>query len=245
VNTSRYVWGDDMFMGLTLVSRIATYVPGIKWEAALDWAAKQLLHMTSYLADDKVDGDGLYWHGYDAAKDVHSCCKWGRANGWAMMAKVEVLRAIAAVEARNPGAGAINGTQFSQIKAALVAHATALAKVQATDGRWHQVLDEPGTYLETSVTAMNVYAIATAMRMGWLKASIFNSTLVRAWSGLSSTIQDDGTVNGICSGCGIKANLSEYALRGTDYNSSLNGGLGAVLRAAAAVHLLENSDVAG
>ena len=86
-NTSRYIWGDDMFMGLTLVSRIATYVAGHEWEYALEWAAEQLLQITSYLADDATGSKGLYWHGFDAATGRHSCCKWGRANGWSIMAK--------------------------------------------------------------------------------------------------------------------------------------------------------------
>ena len=77
--------------------------------------------------------------------------------------------------------------------------------------------------------------------MGWLEAATFNATLTRAWAGLCSAVQADGTVDGICEGCGIKANLTEYADRGTDYISSLNGGLGAVLRAAAAVRLLADN----
>ena len=219
------------------VSRIATYVAGQEWEHALDWAAEQLLQITSYLADDAAGSKGLYWHGFDAATGRHSCCKWGRANGWAMMAKVEILRAMAAVQKRRPGA--INATRFARVKAALVTHATALAEVQAPDGRWHQVLDKPQTYLETSVTAMNVFAMATALRMGWLEVQPFNVTVARAWEGLASTVQKDGTVNGISSGAGIKANVSEYAAVGTNYSNSLDGGLGSVLRAAAAVQLLD------
>ena len=77
------------------------------------------------------------------------------------------------------------------------------------------------------------------LRMGWLDVQPFNTTVARAWKGLASTVQKDGTVDGICSGCGIKANLSEYAAVGTNYSRSLNGGLGSVLRAAAAVQLLD------
>jgi rhamnogalacturonyl hydrolase YesR len=64
-----------------------------------------------------------------------SCCKWGRANGWTMMAKAEVLSAL-------PPAHSGHGA----VLADFVAHARALAKVQdAADGRWHQILNDPTT----------------------------------------------------------------------------------------------------
>ena len=38
--------------------------------------------------------DGLYSHGVNLATGHHSCCKWGRANGWGMLSHVEVLNAL-------------------------------------------------------------------------------------------------------------------------------------------------------
>ena len=42
---------------------------------------------------------------------------------------------------------------------------------QAADGAWHQVVDEPGTYREFTVTAMTVAAMARGLRLGWLDRS--------------------------------------------------------------------------
>jgi hypothetical protein len=52
---------------------------------------------------------------------------------------------------------------------------------------------------------------------------------------LSSTIQSDGVVTGICNGFGIHATASDYAHCSQLYLGS-SPGLGSVLRAAAAMH---------
>ena len=49
-----------------------------------------------YLRDP---ADGVYRHGYNHDSKAASCCKWGRANGWLMMSKLELLLATAAIEA--------------------------------------------------------------------------------------------------------------------------------------------------
>ena len=43
----------------------------------------------SALTSDFVDL--TYYHGYNSEDKKKSCCKWGRANGYAMFAKVEAL----------------------------------------------------------------------------------------------------------------------------------------------------------
>ena len=37
-------------------------------------------------------------------------------------------------------------------------------------GFWHQLLDRPDSYLETSATAIYAYAIAHGVNQGWLDA---------------------------------------------------------------------------
>jgi len=50
-----------------------------------------------------------------------------------------------------------------------------------------------------------------------------------------STVAANGTIAGICTGTGIYGSLADYAARPTGFNISLNGGLGAVLRACVVV----------
>lgn len=109
-----------------------------------------------------------------------------------------------------------------------------LAAVQnSSDGRWHQVVNESSTFLETSATAMNLYSMATGVMGGWLDQATYDGVIRSAWAGLASTVGPDGTVSGICAGTGIGTDVAFYQNRPTAYASS-SPGLGSVFRAALA-----------
>ena len=229
-----FVWGDDAFMGLTLMSRLAAagVVVGAELQEFRDFASAQHQLLTGHLVDGE---EGLYFHGFNAADRHFSCCKWGRANGWTMMAHVETLAGLV------PGSVAFNATL-----ATLTAHAQAVRRRQPTadaaDGRWHQLLNDTSTYLETSCTAMFTYAWATAVMNGWLDRASFDAPIRAAWRGLLKTVNaTTGQVAGICNGFGIHADATAYSKCSTDYFGSAPG-LGSVLRAARAMHEYEQEE---
>jgi hypothetical protein len=131
----QYVWGDDAFMGTTLVSRLllTNLLDAPTSKIYADFVAEQAMLAASHLADTNGHGeanDGLYYHGQNAENGDFSCCKWGRANGWTMMGAIEILSALTAH----------SHPMVPKVQEAFVAHARALARVQdTTDGRWHQV----------------------------------------------------------------------------------------------------------
>jgi rhamnogalacturonyl hydrolase YesR len=190
-NTSshNFVWGDDAYMGLTLPARMILAGLDTKDFKYAQLCAKQSRLSVAHLRDAE---DELLWHGVDAKAGKHSCCKWGRANGWTLMMQAEVLDALS----HSAWSGA--GTAVKIGKAAFVKHCDALAKVQSNDGRWHQVLTNRSTYLESSGTAMYIVAMALGIDRGWLDASKFSAVLESAWSGLSTQILENGLVEGIC-----------------------------------------------
>lgn len=113
-------------------------------------------------------------------------------------------------------------------------HAAGMAAMQdAGDGRWHQILNDTSTFLETSATAMMLYSLIEGVRRGHLDGPTFAPVITRAWAGLSSTVTADGTVLGICSGTPVGMNATFYNDRPTAYNTS-DPGLGSVFRAALA-----------
>jgi unsaturated rhamnogalacturonyl hydrolase len=65
-----------------------------------------------------------------------------------------------------------------------------------------QVVDDPTTFLETSVTAMTIYALCTSVSQGWLDRATYDAPIQAAWAGLTSQVAADGTVDGICEGTG-------------------------------------------
>jgi len=112
-------------------------------------------------------------------------------------------------------------------------HALGLSLLQDNDGRWHQVLDAPTTFLETSSTAMTLWSVITGVQEKWLDKATFSPIIEKAWQGLQKAIQSDGIVTGICEGTGVGPNVDWYNQRSTDYTKS-SPGLGSVLRAIAA-----------
>ena len=106
---------------------------------------KQVLQFHAYLWDPQA---GLYAHGRHLNQPLNPEFYWARANGWAMLASVELLDVL---PEDHPGR--------ERVLEALRAHIRSVAKLQSgTSGLWHQMLDKPDSYLETSASAIFVYS---------------------------------------------------------------------------------------
>lgn len=222
-NHQQYVWGDDSYMGLTLPARMAAAGQDAADGTLALFAAEQHALMSGHLVDPVT---GVYFHGRNLESGEFSCCKWGRANGWAMMTHAEVLAALEAT----PGPAAL----AAKTRALTIFrdHAAALAKLQnRTDGRWHQLLDDSGSFLETSATAMYLVAMTEGLNRGWLEPQAFVPVVRKAWQGLAKVIHEDGHVAHICDGFGIHDTPAQYEACGQHYAKSQSG-LGTVLKAA-------------
>ena len=216
------LWGDDATMGLTLLARLAAHgAPSAS--AYIDQVAAMALSFAAHLRDPAT---GVFYHAYNEYDDAWSCCLWGVSNGYILEAYIEVLTAMAAVAPGHP--------QLAAVVATFRAHAMAMVALQAPDGRWHTLLNDTSTYLETSVTSMCLFSLARGVLGGWLDRATFDAPIQLAWSGLASQVHVDGTVDGICEGTGIQPNASAYQARGTPYSKS-SPGLGSVFMAALAV----------
>eukprot|EP00730_Choanoeca_flexa_P007539 TRINITY_DN12347_c1_g6_i6.p1 TRINITY_DN12347_c1_g6~~TRINITY_DN12347_c1_g6_i6.p1 ORF type:complete len:398 (+),score=46.32 TRINITY_DN12347_c1_g6_i6:2-1195(+) len=216
-----FVWADDQFMGLTQVARYAILSND---GTHLNNAAQMQLDYAELLQDrGQSDGvrDGLMFHGYNVANDERSCCKWGRANGWIMRAHVEVLSALHKVKP--------DSVMIAPLLDLFKNHSRAMLKVQRADGLWCQVLNESSTFPETSATAMTLIAWIEGVEQGWLTEEYVHPIQL-AWQGLKSMIQQDGTVENICAGCGVQLSVQAYQTHSTAYNAS-QPGLGSVWRA--------------
>jgi len=218
-DNNSFVWADDQFMGLTVLFRLAKLLNNQQYaDAAAEWLVLFDEHLFSQDA-------GLYLHGYNDYDHKTSCCKWSRANGWAMMAHTEALLALKQFP---------NTPNKQQLLSTFAAHAKGAAKVQSTQGLWHEVVDVDTTFLETSVTAMFLYSLVNGVENDWVDRATFQPVIEKAWAGLTSTIQPNGSVNGICEGTGIGTDVAFYQARSTAYGSS-QPGLGSVIRAIAAM----------
>jgi len=113
---------------------------------------------------------------------------WCRGNGYAFAALAEVLRYLPYSHSARPG--------LVQELRTLVDR---LALLQTANGMWRNVMDDAGTYLETSGSALITYVLFTAVVEGWLPAT-YSAIGERAWSGVAQhvNVAGNGNVTNVC-----------------------------------------------
>ena len=188
------IWMDDLYMACPFLVRWSKYTgdPG-----PLDDAARQIINMAGRLQD----ADGVWYHAYFVNEPKRSPYKWGRANGWGVVAAVEVLSALPENDPLRP-----------PLLDILRRHLEGLKRLQAPSGLWHQVLDHPELWEETSCSAMFAYGFARAANRGWIDASNLDVAR-RAFAGLRTRITPEGVVKGTCERTNIGLVLSYYTNR--------------------------------
>ena len=179
------VWLDDMYMG----------VPCIAWAGQKEEAIRQI-----QLFKEKmwVPEKKLFRHGWVESMPTHPAYHWGRANGWAILTMCEVLDACGKNE---------------EVLALLKDHIEGLCQLQDKTGFWHQLLDKPDTYLETSCTAIYCYCIAHAINEGWIDAQTYGPQALLAWNACQTKVNAQGQVEGTCVGTGMGFDPAFYAYR--------------------------------
>jgi unsaturated rhamnogalacturonyl hydrolase len=212
------VWADDLFMSGPFLLRMAKITGD---QSLYDEVARQVVQFNKYLEDPET---GLWFHGWYDGRKENTPVRWGRANGWVAWATAEALIHLPA-----------DHPQYRQVLDIFQDHMEALSGYQAPSGMWHQVLDRPDTWEETSCTAMFTLAMARGVRMGWLDQT-YRDRAVRGWNALQDKIAGDGTVRDICRGTGIGGSVEFYA--GRDRFDHDPRGLGAVITAGCEIYRL-------
>ncbi len=214
------VWADDLFMSVPLLVRMGKLTAKNEY---YEEAIKQILNFNKYLF---VPRTGLYKHAWFSRSAKRSAAYWGRANGWVAWAVSEALLYVPK-----------DVSGYPKIKKLFTDHLLGLIRVQGRDGMWHQVLNDPTSYEETSCSAMFILAISRAIRCGWLDRR-YAANVKRAWTALEKEIGTEGIVKGICEGTGIGRTTEFYKTRKTYENDPR--GLGAVITAAVEVQTLND-----
>ena len=144
----------------------------------------------------------IFRHGYVEGKEFQPSFAWGRANGWAILTMSQLLDYLPE-----------NHPRRAEILKTFQEHAAGLAELQGIDGFWHQLLDRPETYEETSATAIFAYALAHGVNEGWLDPVTFGPVAQLAWEAVASKINEKGEVEDVCVGTGMGFDPAFYAYR--------------------------------
>ncbi len=171
------MWLDGLYMAQPFYSEYSVVYGEDNWNDI----ANQFVWMEKHALDPKT---GLHYHGWDESREQKWANKttgqsphfWGRAMGWYAMGLVDTLDHFPKDHPRR-----------GELIAILNREAAAIEKYQdKASGVWWDILDLGGkekNYLESSASAMFVYALARGVREGYLPTR-YMKVAVRGWDGI-------------------------------------------------------------
>jgi len=207
------IWLDGLYMQGPFYARYAAEFGKL---SELHDVIAQLILAESRTRDPET---GLLYHAWDESRkqlwaNRQTGCSqhfWGRAVGWYCMALVDVLDYI-------PDGGEFSG-ECGELIAIVRRLSESLTRFQdMKSGLWYQVLDQGArekNYLESSASAMFVYFLCKAVRMGYLASEEDRAKALAVslagYNGLVKTRLEkdpDGSLHlsGICSVAGLGGN---------------------------------------
>jgi len=214
------LWADDVYMSVPFLVRMGKKTGDTSF---YDDAIKQALGFHDVLFDKNK---GLYWHSFCEQMGVTGVAHWGRANGWSVVAKCDLLEFV---PKEHPGWEKVRVSLFEQI--------IGFSRHQSANGMWRQLLDKTDSFLETSATAMFTYGVAKAVNEGWIP-ELYSSIAINGWKGISENIRPDGQIENISEGFNIRQDLTYYYNRPRPLNDP--HGLGAVLLAGIEIYKMQD-----
>lgn len=179
-------WIDDMYMIGALQTQAfrATNDP-----VYLDRATRSMVVSLQRLQQP----NGLFFHGDEGR--FH----WGRGNGWMAAGMTELLRVLPPDHADYP-----------PILQAYQKMMAALLRSQDDVGMWHQLVDDPSAWPESSCTGMFTFAMITGVKHGWLDHATYGAAARKGWLALCGYIRADGAVREVCLGMGQQRTAQGY-----------------------------------
>jgi unsaturated rhamnogalacturonyl hydrolase len=213
------IWVDCLMPACTFLSMAAVALREPKLH---DESIAQYTGMERALLDRRL---GLFHQTRNFGKPGVSVDTWGRGNGWAIMALVELLRWLPEKHPRR-----------QEMIARLVKLFDAAIPLQRPSGMWGQNLATPESYEETSGTALILYGLAMGLRHRWLPERMAAAAR-RGWNGLTVQVDSRGSTRGTCIGTRGGANepVEYWLTRPTKVDDGHS--FGPVLMAAVEMHL--------
>jgi unsaturated rhamnogalacturonyl hydrolase len=158
------MWIDGLYMAEPFYTQ---YTVRFENGKALNDIAKQFELVHTHLVDKKT---GLVYQAWDESKEIAwanpqtgtSPTLWGRATGWYMMALVETLEYYPKAHPK-----------YKVLIEYLNQIAKSAVQYKSASGLWYQIADRPemdGNFLESSSSAMIIYALAKGADKGYLKS---------------------------------------------------------------------------
>jgi unsaturated rhamnogalacturonyl hydrolase len=183
-------WADTLFMAAYFLLRAGV---ALGEPALVADALNQFQWHIRYLHDPET---GLWFHGYDSGTGGHmSGFHWARANAWAAYTMSRVGRVLPEPYLY---------PAYMDVGCSLRDLLAAARRLQAGDGLWRTLLDDPGSYGETSATA----GLGAAMLMNGNPLHTANAQ--RALDAVLARVAPDGAVQGVSGGTAVMRDREGY-----------------------------------
>ena len=148
-------------------------------------AVRQVVGFRSILRDPLKN---MYYHMWD--EDLQAYARklfWGVGNGWAAAGMARVIRAL---PERMQAEKELLAGFVKELLDGCLAH-------QRADGLFHDILDDPASFVETNAAQMFAYAIYRGVQAGWLeRAYLKRADRMRAAA--QAKVDPFGLVQGVC-----------------------------------------------
>lgn len=180
ISLREWAWCDALFMGPPPIAMLAKVINNRNYMNLVD---KLWWRSSDYLYDKK---ERLFYRDsrYFTKKEANGQpVFWSRGNAWVMAGLARVLQYMP----EDYWDRRYWVAQFRDM-------ASRISGLQQADGTWHASLLDPASYpgKETSGTAFYCYAMAWGINHGVLDASLYTSTVDRAWEALVGCLHPNG-----------------------------------------------------
>ncbi len=174
-NPDGELWSDSAWMAPPFLALVGQ--PGE--------ALRQLRGLRARLL---VPGRGLFAHRWNETKGSFArAAPWGVGNGWVAAGIVRVMGHL-------PDSMSAEREELAGWVRELIAASLAL---QRADGLFHDVLDDPSTFVETNLAQMLAWTIYRGVVAGWLERGLLARAEVMR-SAAVGKVDRSGYVQGVC-----------------------------------------------
>ena len=195
---------DSFFMALPILAKAGKLSGDRKY---FDMIGRHFDFMTFL----DLRSDGLYRH----SPLVNAA--WGRGNAFPALGLALTLSDLPKTD-----------PAYDKLMLAYRQLMAALAPFQDEGGMWHEVIDEPASYAETSATSTIAFSMLRGVRNGWLDKN-YQARVDKAWKGVLSRIANDGTLIDVCESTNKQKTLQDYLHRAALLGKDPRGGAMALL----------------
>lgn len=188
------MWADDTFMSCPFLVRMGNLTGNTKYYDEV------ILQLKNYKKKLFIEEENIFSHIYFPEDQQANKIPWGRGNGWVYLALTEVIEHL---PDGYPGKEDVIDIFKTAVRG--------LLPLQDENGMWHQVLNRPDSYAETSCTAIFTIALAKGVRMGILEKDLCLPKMQKAVDALLKySVNENGDILGVCRGSSCSYDVSYY-----------------------------------